>query len=778
MLRKPKSYTLFIFLLIFSPLAFGTVEQWSLTIMEGCSLWALFLLCGERREDLQPFYRVPGIVPLLVLWAYCLLQLVPFPSGLVHIISPATYKAYSETIGSIEPVTWMTLSVSKKATLQEWSRLTAYIAFYIVTVQLLSSKELLRKTVNTVMIFSFCLAFLSILQYFFYNGKIYWIRSLTQGGHPFGPYANKNHYAGLMEMLFPVILSVLISFKPRVKYRSLRERLAQILSLKETNRYILIGFFSVLVASSIFLSLSRGGMVSLGLSMIFFSGMIAWKKKRNKRGLFIIVFFLMIFLVVSLFGWDPIVESFGKIKDVDVHGKTTLLRPTLWSDSKLLIQDFPLTGTGYGTFFNSYQKYRTFPGGFTAYHAENDYIEVLAEGGIIGFLLAGWFMCAVFYHSYRTLLRRKESYNLYLSIGSATGLVAILLHSIVDFNLHLGANGLYFFFLSGLMVSATHTRMRDKLDASYLALVNNPPLVKWSRAVVVLLLATTTVNVGATIAELSFSGVKEQNTGKQLLMMKDKVCLSALCDPLDARYQYALGRIEMTASNADKALRCFKRALENDPLNSWYLQTIGIVYSGRSDFARAELLLRRGIEYDKMNTLGYKMYALWLVGQGRKGDGLKNIALAMALEPEQTYYYVALMVLNGYRNEEILEALPQKMVPYVIFGSYLEKTGDETTAERVYLDALGFVGNERDVPSSYFYTVSDFFKRKKDYDAALRVIQKGLTLFPGDPAMLLNSAMLYEQLGMTYRAMEEYRKVLLIDPTIKYARDRLNALTP
>ncbi len=777
---SPKSYAFFIFLLIFSPLAFGTVEQWSLTVMEGCSLWALFLLCRERNEGLQFFYKVPGIIPLFALWSYCIIQLIPLPAGIVHIISPNTYKVYAETIGSVEPVNWMTLPNNKKATMLEWFRFTAYLSFYIVTVQLLAGKELLRKTVKVVITFSSGLALLGIFQYLFYNGKLYWIRNLTQGGHPFGPFVNKNHYAGFMEMVLPIILSIFVYFKPKVKYRSFRERLLNIFTSKDTDRHILIGFFSILVAASVFLSLSRGGVVSLCLSMIFFSLMVARKKGRYKNGMFIIAFFITLFLVVTWLGWEPIVQRFENIRDV--QGNITEIKPTLWNDSTRLIRDFPLTGTGFGTFVSGYQRYRTFPGELTADHAENDYIELLTEGGIIAFLLAGWFLCSVLYRSYKTFLQRKESYSIYLSIGSAAGLLAIMIHSVVDFNLHIGSNGLYFFFLCGLLVSATHTRMREKLNSTYLETIQPFPLSKLRRAAVVLLIVITTVNIGALAAEILFSGVKsfsldEQHTRNELLKIKKRAYWASLCDPFDARYRDAVGKMEVLLSNNDGALRYYTKALEQDCMNGGYLQDLGFAYAARSDFDKAERLLRLGTEYDSRNALRHRTYAVWLISQGRREEALKNIALSMSLVPEQTREYITLLVLNGYNDEEIQKALPQRMFPYITFGSYLHRTGNDSLAEQAYLKALNFIDSDKSASKSYVYAISDFFRGQKDYDTALDIIQKGLVHFPDDTEMQLVCAALYEQLGITYRAIEEYRKVLLIDPANLDARNRLDALT-
>lgn len=217
------AFAIFIFVLIFAPLAFGTVEQWSLTVMETFSILAFFLLLLEnlKHKD-SSLYEIPGVIPLLLLLAYILIQLIPLPSGIIKVISPETYNLYRDTSIN-EPQTWITLSINKKATLMEFFRIAAYVAFYILAVQLLTKKDILKKTIAVVVIFASLLSFLGLLQHILSNNKIYWLRELTQGGTPFGPYVNRNHYAGLMEMIFPLVLSLFLFYKPHVTYNSSRK---------------------------------------------------------------------------------------------------------------------------------------------------------------------------------------------------------------------------------------------------------------------------------------------------------------------------------------------------------------------------------------------------------------------------------------------------------------------------------------------------------------------------------------------------------------------------
>ena len=145
---------LYLFILIFAPLAFGAVEQWSLAIIGSLCLFTLLLYVIYLHLQKEMLYEVPGILPLLLLLLYMLFQIVPFPAGFVKFISPSTYDLYKGTIGVFDPLAWMSISINKWETLNEFFRFSAYVAIYILTVQLLKDKVILKKTISIIIIFA------------------------------------------------------------------------------------------------------------------------------------------------------------------------------------------------------------------------------------------------------------------------------------------------------------------------------------------------------------------------------------------------------------------------------------------------------------------------------------------------------------------------------------------------------------------------------------------------------------------------------------------------
>jgi tetratricopeptide (TPR) repeat protein len=134
------------------------------------------------------------------------------------------------------------------------------------------------------------------------------------------------------------------------------------------------------------------------------------------------------------------------------------------------------------------------------------------------------------------------------------------------------------------------------------------------------------------------------------------------------------------------------------------------------------------------------------------------------------------MILSGLNDEEISSALPERVEPYLLFADYLHRTGRENMAEDAYLDALQYVKNEDPIKPSYFYEVYQYYMKKGLYNDALKVMRKAIEFLPDDAGIRVTIGGLYEKLGIPYRAIEEYKKALIIDTKDNNAKKRLDDL--
>jgi O-antigen ligase len=390
-------------LVVFGVLSHGGVEDWARAVLEaGAGLlflsWAVQAFFADERQIV--------VSPLL-------------PPLFVFALVAAGQLAFSGT-------------ASPYRTRQELLLLIAYLLVLFVASQVFRTPEEWRGFVWFVMFFGFLVAIFGILQHLTFNGKLYWFREMRYGGIPFGPYVNRNHFAGLMELIIPMALVPLILGKVR------RER------------WFAVGILGLFPIGALFLSASRGGVVSFGAELGALAVLMALRRTAGKHVLAGAVVLLLAFLLVSWLGVERILERFSSMQSLEVTaGKRASMRLDTWH----IFRDHPWSGTGLGTLQTVFPAYETLYDGKVVNHSHNDYLEALAETGAVGGLCCAWFLGALFFHSLKQLLGSDKSFAAALHLSGLVACCGFLVHSLVDFNLHVPGNALLFFLTAHLATS-------------------------------------------------------------------------------------------------------------------------------------------------------------------------------------------------------------------------------------------------------------------------------------------------------------------------------------
>ncbi|MFX0201846.1 MAG: O-antigen ligase family protein, partial [Candidatus Hodarchaeota archaeon] len=274
----------------------------------------------------------------------------------------------------------------------------------------------------------------------------------------FGPFVNPNHFAGYMEMIVPLSIGLFLVKWRRMgkgQLRGIREFLVTI-GTEEGCKLILFSFFTILMVGALFLSSSRGGIIGFLGSMVYLLLMII-KREKGRQNIFIIIGIMVsVFSLLIWMGIRPLIEEFSSIqdlsKDYDIQ-----YRFQNWKDAVKLSRDFPLFGVGLETFSRIFPKYKTIELQYYYLYLENDYLQLLCALGIFGFGIFLWFILSIFryigtgYSKYRV----EELISVrYISLyGCLTGLIAIMIHSFWDFNMHIPSNALLLSILMGLAMA-------------------------------------------------------------------------------------------------------------------------------------------------------------------------------------------------------------------------------------------------------------------------------------------------------------------------------------
>ena len=386
--------------LIAACLAYGGVQTWVWASMELVAVAVLVLWAvGVARQETVRIVWSP-------MW-------IPAALFLLLVVAQLTLHLTADRSGTREAVMKLT---------------TDLIILFIAAQLLCGHRRSWRSFGFVVWAFTSLLSLFSILQFFTSEGKIFWATQLTSNS--FGSYVNRNHYAGLMEMLIPVSAAYVLSRRSNYAVKAA------------------LGFTVLIAFASVLISGSRGGFVSL-FAEVFILGFLAWRSlPRRSRQPLLAVGAIGVAIVAAAFFWLAPAEVFPRLAEV-AHLRS---RPEVSITSRIaaswdalrMFKDHPLIGTGAGSFEAVYPQYQSNPTDLRWDHAHNDYAEALAETGLLGGVIIAAALILFFRLAFRDLRERLQHRNSRLGIGAALGCCGMLVHSLVDFNLHIPANAAWF----------------------------------------------------------------------------------------------------------------------------------------------------------------------------------------------------------------------------------------------------------------------------------------------------------------------------------------------
>ena len=394
-------------LLSFAVLAFGGVEEWSQAVLEA------------------------GFALLLVIWA---LRTYAWRQEVIAVSPLLPPLLAFALVATVQLIFHRTASVYDTRT--QLQLLIAYIILLVLLPQAYYRMSHWRGLLWFLMSLGFFVSVFGILQHLTFNGKLYWFRVMRYGGYPFGPYVNRNHFAGFAEILIPVALVPLVLGKVR------RERL------------FLVALFAVVPIVALILSASRGGILSFAVQLVILFSLLLVRRLQSKYMLVGGVLVLCAILAVSWIGVQQVLQRFSDYQTLDVSmGK----RASMWHDTWRIFLDHPALGTGLGTLQMVFPPYESAYDAKIVNHSHNDYLEALAETGVLGALCCIWFLAVLFIESVKGLKDLGGSFGAALNLSGLVGCCGLLVHSLVDFNLHIPANALLFFVSAHLATARLQT---------------------------------------------------------------------------------------------------------------------------------------------------------------------------------------------------------------------------------------------------------------------------------------------------------------------------------
>lgn len=422
----------------FSALAFGATEPWSiaglqLLLILLIELWGLRMVVQRRLRVVLP----AAALPLFGVIIFGLIQSIAWPGA---------DGARSSLSMDVDLTRGMVLT------------LIVITGGFLLAANFWTSRDRLKSFAWFLIIFGFAFSLFALIQGFTWNQRLYWVRPISMTTFPYGSFLSKNNYAGYIELFIPMAAAIALNIAVSRPAR------------------MFAGFAAAVMSISVAFSLSRGGMVSLGATLIFFV-VVAWQTARRRsraiqraaieegyslegrrapwwrRALFnpgaaVVGIVAMVLIGLSWLGPESVANRLtqGSLRGTDSQAFYTS-RGWIWQDTWTIFKAHPIAGVGLGAFRTAFPIYTASDGLFRTNQAHNDYLQILSDGGLLGALLAAWFIFALF-RAFTTGLRAREPWRVAVVLGAGAGIFSVLIHSFFDFNLQIPSTALLFLVLS------------------------------------------------------------------------------------------------------------------------------------------------------------------------------------------------------------------------------------------------------------------------------------------------------------------------------------------
>jgi len=434
-------------LIVISPLPLGCVGGlWLPLCFVLFSLFALLAFLGPQ-APYKFLYQRPVRVLAIAFFVLLAVQLLPLPIFLLKWLSPGVSRVLENLSGSL-PASH-SLSLIPAETLLALARFLVYALFFIALLRLDWDKKDIFVLFGTAVVSGVAQAIFGILKLGQGNSNffLFFMADDHAPGFLRGTIYNPDHFAFYLELLFPLALGLLFAhlhiFDPG---QSLREK---ILHIAEDRRIILLFLAPILLAAAIYLTGCRSGIAVLFISSLFFAQMsvylrVNFRARRHLRLVFILATLLAVFI-----GVQSTLDKF--LTGNYIQGG----RVDYWANALAMFRDFPLFGTGLGTFKYAYFLYGRETGFVN--HAHNEYVESLSDMGVLAFIVFFALLAFLVFSLLRMWIARRHPEVKPVVLGVLTAMFAAIFHSFFDFSLRIPANAFLFIMILALGLKlATH----------------------------------------------------------------------------------------------------------------------------------------------------------------------------------------------------------------------------------------------------------------------------------------------------------------------------------
>ena len=465
----PWQFRTILALIVWLPLPLASNRTWAIAILVTVVAILFFTCLYSWRNHVQDViqhlrqFRLPVFLFVAYL-SIAALQVLPLPDFLVSLLSPEAFRVQVEA--GLQSQMHLSLDIYQSRLMLGLT--TSYFIVFVLILILVRDRQRLDVLVRTFVLSGVLQALLGIVL-FSMNARYQLFHVEIKHENVIGSFVNRNHFAGYMEMTLALGIGLMIArlAESSPSHRGIKQKIVAglrfMMSPKMRLRLLLVMMVIALV-----LTRSRMGNTAFFSSLLVVGSLTIIFSRKHAPATAALILSLVIVDVVVIGTWVGLEKVVTRINNTNVEisanqSEESIEQRTLPAVYAMkLIRDFPLVGTGAGSFYISFSRYR--PPEVTGYfdHAHNDYVEIATDMGIVALLSLGGLVIAALYQSLQTLRKRRSSLPRGIAFGVAMSIVSIGIHSAVDFNLQIPANALSFVIVLALAWVCAKLPSRNK----------------------------------------------------------------------------------------------------------------------------------------------------------------------------------------------------------------------------------------------------------------------------------------------------------------------------
>lgn len=454
-------FWLLVGLLLWAPIPLGSNRAWASSLLEiGLfSILALWIVAWALNA-----VQVPDVVrsawpAWALLGAWIVLQalsIVPMPRPWVQFLSPeaARMESLTDILGAPRKI--LTLSIDPHASTASLLKTLTYSGVFFLTLVLANRRARILMLARVLVYAGLMMSIYAVLMHLADVREDYFGFLISHGDSASGTYANRNHFAGYLEMILAIGIGLLIADLSDRRADTWKKFVRATIDWILSPRMILRLTLCVLVIA-LTTTHSRMGNSAFFSSLVIAGGMgivLSRYATRNTVVLLASLIAIDLFIVGSWFGVEKLAQRLQQTTTLDVQQREDPAAYTV-----PLIKDYAVFGSGPGTFYVAFPRYRPEKVVNFYEYTHNDYAQFAAESGIPGVLLMGLFVAMSLSAALTAQWRRRDPLMRGISFACVMGVTSILIHSWVDFNLQIPANACFFMVLLAFgWISLYHDR--------------------------------------------------------------------------------------------------------------------------------------------------------------------------------------------------------------------------------------------------------------------------------------------------------------------------------